>query len=82
MIMQNVEMTDLPIMGASGSIRWLLLERAQELGDQLVSYGISFREAAIRGSDTALRVHARQLRLVLIDSLGITRELIPLDGEA
>ena len=62
--------------------RWLLLERLQELAQLLASYGISLCEAAYRGSDVTITVHVKQMRLAMLDALGVAKELRSIAEEA
>ena len=61
---------------------WLLRDALSKYGDLLASLGVSLSEAAWRGHNSAVDVHVKQARLVVIDALDAAKKLAALDAES
>ena len=63
------------------ALQWGYRDALREHGELLESLGVSLREAAYRGDDVTARAHVLQARLVVIDAVGVVRDLEKVNAE-
>ena len=63
------------------ALQWGYRDALREHGELLESLGVSLREAAYRGDDVTARAHVLQARLVVIDAVGVVKDLEKVNAE-